>query len=306
MIKSKLFSFLSIFLIAGLFTSATAQFGGLIDKVKREVANEVEDRVTDAVADRIAREIADRAVRSVNTVMDSIFKENYKQDSINYGELSRSYEEFLGAMNEAANLPESYNFDVQLEIEMTDYDGEKNKMEMLLSQTQSIFGIEQVDKKNKSNLMIIDLENDIVSIYDEKNKTVQALPNMMMLGKSLAKASMEETFEEIKFERTSKTKKVAGYQTVMYRTETEDETSETYLAESFPITYENTFKKFGEDFVPQHYLEQMEKANGFMLLSESEFKSTKKKSKWETKKVKEEKFTIDNSKYTKTNMGGQE
>jgi len=305
MIKLKTLSFLAIFSLATIFNTASAQFGGLLNKVKDEVVDKVEDRVTDAIAERIANEIANRAVRSVNSVMDSIFKEKYEKDTLNFEGLSRSYEDFLGAMNEAANLPAAYNFDMTLEIEMTDYDGEKNKMNMLLSKTEGIFGVEQIDKKNKSNLVIIDLDNDIVSIYDEKAKTVQALPNMMMLGKGLAQTSMEETYTEFNFERTSQTKKVAGYQTVLYKSSTEEEDTDSYLAESFPITYENTFKKFGQDFIPQYYLDQMEEAKGFMLLSESEFKSTNKKSKWETKKVKEESIKIDNSKYTKSSMTGQ-
>ena len=159
-----------------------AQIGRLLDRMKDELVQDLEREVTDAITERLADEIANRAVRKVNTVLDSMFQSSYENDTLNYGELARSYDGFLTAMNESADLPDDYRFDILLEVEITDYDNAVSSMNMMLSKSQSIVGIEQINDGEKSDIVIVDLENDIVAIYNIKEKRVQALPNMMMMG----------------------------------------------------------------------------------------------------------------------------
>lgn len=284
-----------------LSTHVNAQFGRLIERVKDEIGDEITREVTDAVAERIADEIANRAVKKVDNVLDSMFQSTYEKDSIDYEGLSRSYGDFLNAMNETADLPDQYQFDILLEIEMTDYNKSKSTMNMLLSKNQSIIGMEQVDQGEKSDIVVIDLENDIVAVYNMKEKVVQALPNMMSLGATLVQASNED-MTDFKFERTSQTKRILGYNTTMFKSETDKETSDVYLAENFPINWKDIYTGRMISFLPEHYVQQMESVNGFMLYSETSYKSNGKTSRWETKNITEDAFIFDNTEFVKSSM----
>lgn len=286
-------------------TSSYSQFGNILGDIAKDVVDDVVDDVSDEVkaeiTRRISKEITRRIMKSVNRSLDSLFKESYKQDSLDRNDPNWTYPDFLATMNANAELPDAYHFDIKMLIEMEDYNKEKSKFEWLLSKTEPIFALRQLDKKNKSELVVIDGKSDIIAIYNEEENTVQALAGMMSLAKAMSHNPPEDLMA-INLTRKGKGKKVAGYHTILYTSETEDENVDTNIAEDFPVNWKNTVGLLASDFVSANYKEQMEDVSGFMLRSESEFKSNGQKSKWDTKKVDIKKITIDNNSYTKASQ----
>jgi hypothetical protein len=295
--KNKSLFFLVIIITLISTISLDAQlFGKIVDRTK----NKIENKVENAIADRIAEEISNRAVRKVDQVFDSMFQQSYEADSADWADLGKSYGDFLTEMNKAANLPASYQFDVELEIEVEDYNKEKTKMNMMLSNTKGIFGIRQLDD-GAYQTIVVDTEQDIVALYNEQKKTVQALPNMMKFAGAMVKSQTIKN-EFVALEKTSKTKKSLGYVCQEWKGENEKEKVKAYMAEDFPISWNESFGTMMKDFMPKDYQENMMKVKGFLLESENVLKEGNKKSKWKTKKVILDVAVIDNSTYKKTGI----
>ena len=292
--KKIIIYFSLILFMTSTYTSLNAQ---IFDKIANRTRDKLVNQVENKIADRIAQEIASRAVRKVDQVFDSLFQESYKSDSASYADLGKSYGDFLVEMNKAADLPPSYQFDVELEIEVEDYDKKKTKMNMLLSKSKGIFGIRQLEE-GAYQTIVIDTDKDIIAMYNEEKKTVQALPNMMKFASAFVNnEEMEEKF--VMLEKTSTTKNVVGYVCQEWKGENEEEKIKAYMAEDFPISWNESFGTMMKDFMPKDYQENMKKVKGFILESENTIKKGNKKSKWKTKNVKLDVATIDNSTYAK-------
>jgi len=122
-------------------TFAHAQiFGRIVDRAKDKISNKLEDKVVE----RISEEIARAAMKPIDNAIDDMLKERHAQDSIN-GKTDVDYGEFVNAFLKPVNLPDSYTFDMTLECETKDYDGDKTDMEMLLTKDGSAIGFVQFE-----------------------------------------------------------------------------------------------------------------------------------------------------------------
>jgi len=272
------------------FTFAQAQFLDRIkDRAKDKISQKLEDRVVEAISDEIAR----AAMKPINKAIDDMLKERYQQDSIN-GKTDVDYGTFASAFLQPVDLPESYTFDITLECETKDYDGDKTKMEMLMTKDGSAIGFVQFENK-KRTLMVFDSKNDFMAVYNEEKKEVQGIPSVLTMASVLAAGHKDEDAFEMTMTKSGETKKIAGYQCDEWKIEDEETTTTAYVAEGFPISWKDSFGPFLRQMLPTTQRDQM--PDGMTLQSEAKTKAKNKKSKFEVKKVIESPFTINNTEY---------
>lgn len=270
-------------LLAFLFSSAdvSAQIFG-------RIINKATDKIRDKAEDRIAEEIANAVYRSIDRKMDEMFREQYRQDSIN-GKTTASYEAYMAAMFKEVDLPESYMFDGKIT-----YEFKENKdayiMDMYYAKEKAILGYGQPEE---NTLMIYDMENDIISIYNLEEKTVQALPNFLNYAALGPIDSLEITVT-----KTGKTKKVAGYNSYEYIVEDDERKTTAYITEELPFDLSDTFYGIVKELNPNY--SEAHKINGVMLLSDIKEKNSKKKSSMKATEVDLSQITVNNDEYKKT------
>ena len=297
--KTNTMKFLFTLLACLSITFAQAQiFGRIVDRAKDKISNKIEEKVVE----RISEEIARAAMKPIDSAIDDMLKERHQQDSIN-GKSDVDYGEFLNAFLKPVDLPDSYTFDITLECETKDYDGDKSKMEMLLTKDGSAIGFVQFEN-DKRTTMVFDTKNDVMAVYNEEEKKVQGMPSMLSLAGAMAATSNDEDEYKLTFEKTGKTKKVVGYECDEWEIDDEETTTKALVAEDFPIEWKASFGPFMKQILPTTQRDQM--PNGMTLKSESKTKAKNKKSKFEVKKVIEEPFKIENGNYTQETYSGEE
>jgi hypothetical protein len=288
-----------------VFDEVNAQILNRIrDRAVRQVERKIEDKIVEVVSDEITR----RMYKPIDKAIDDLLRSSY-QDSVGRGEeidwekMTEAYMAFLNGMNEAADLPETYVFDISMDIELRDYDGKKVNSTMYFSEDKGILGFENNEDKKASHLVVIDTEKDVMVMYstDSKgNKTAQAIPSMMKMTAAFAQVHKEEenVFADFKMDKISKTKSIAGYKTVLYKGESKEENIEAWVAEDFPIGWEKSFGAYMEKFGSNAFAENAALLNGMVLQSENVRKDDPNmKTSWETKKVHDKPTTIVNAEY---------
>lgn len=292
---------LSLILIFGLDVEAQI-LGRVANRTMRKLERQMEDKLVEAISDEITR----RAFKPVEEAVDEMLREKYKdslgnQEEVDWERAGAAYADFLNGLNDAAELPEAFEFDVSMDIEVEDYDGKKNEMVMHFSKSSSILGFENLDDKNQHQLIVIDVEKDLVVLYttDKKGqKTAQAIPSMIKLMSSMAASQVDENDLKMDINKTNQTKKVAGYKTTLYKGTTEEEFIEFYAAEDFPISWSKSFGPYMAQFAPATFSDNTAEIQGMVLQSENVKKDNpKKKSTWTTKKVTENTLKIVNADY---------
>lgn len=305
----------SLFLFLIIFaTSITSVEAQLFKKLQNRVQDKIEQRLEDKVVEELSEEIARRAMKPIDNAFDEMFRRSYKEqygkeydDSEYEGDPEKQAEmmqAILGGMYGNVELPESYNFEHTIDIAVTDF-GEKksHSMRMLVAPTQNVFAMEQEDG-NKEVTMVFDFDNDKVVMFNEKDKTVMALPNVMKMAGAFAKVEMEkEMSKPFKFEKINKTKKVAGYQSQGYKYEADEDKGEFFVTTTLPFDWKDTFGSILEEMSPNFYKEHPEyDIKGMLMYSETKRAEDGKKSKWEVKKVSSKDFKLVTADY-KNAMG---
>ena len=230
-----------------------------------------------------------------------MLKERYTQDSINGKTKSHNYNDFLTAFAVPVELPAEYKFDMTLKSETKDYDGDKNKMDLMITKDGSAIGIIQYED-GKENMMVFDMTNNIMAIYteDKDGKKVMAMPSMLSLAGAMVKNEEDngEDKYEVTIKKTGKTKKILGYNTEQWEIDDETTVSKAYIANDFPISWEESFSQFLKEMMPVTRRETM--PEGMVLKSETKTKKKSKKSTFDVNEIIEDPAKIDNSQYTQT------
>lgn len=280
--------------------SSEAQFlNRIVKEAKDKVVQKVEDRIIDELTDELARQM----YKPIDKALDSLLYREYKASE---GRDSIDFSVFLSNLDASNKLPESYSFDVTMEIETKDYSGEKHYMEMMFTKSGDQFAFKQIDKDEDAlQYMVIDYKNNIMAIYIDRDgkKQVQAIPSMLGMTQSV----VLENLPDYEIKKTGKTKKVAGYECDHYEMSSEKEDIELYATKDFPIDWSESFGKHMAEFNSETYGKLNNTIEGMVLRSESKLKEdSKKKSYWKTKKVNEKGLTINNSDYEKTGLAEME
>ncbi len=299
MTKHIFLALISIF----MFSTAEAQIlGRVLDQVQRRI----EDKVVDAIADEIVK----RAFRPIEVSMDSILRQKY-QDSVAHGErvdwdkVGKSYNDFLNSMNEKADLPDKYTFDIVQEVEITDYDKSKSNVRLYYSKKDAILGFASLESKKESQLVVFDVQRDAMIMYKTDKdgiKSAQVVSNISKLTKGIMDsftASEDEEKDDYTFAKTGKTKKIVSYICDEYRGTSSKEETVFYIAKNFPINVSKTAEAYLNRFTPSTYNYNMSKVSSGPMM---EYQSTlvqdkKKKTTWITKNVIEKTVDFVNAEY---------
>ena len=285
-------------------------FDRILDRTQDKLSREISNRIVERISDEIAR----AAMKPIDKAIDDMLKERYTQDSIDGKTKSRNYDDYLAAFSVPVDLPSEYKFDITLKCETKDYDGDKNKMDMMLTKDGTLIGIVQYEadkkgKKVKQSKMVFDMTNKIMAIYteDEEGKKVMAMPSMLSLAGAMSSANNDDKGEDkynATIRKTGKTKKILGYKTEQWEIDEETTVSNVYIAPDFPISWRDSFSKFLKEMMPVSRRENM--PDGMVLKSETKTKKKSKKSTFDVKKIIEDPVKIDNSQYKQTSYNTED
>lgn len=270
--------------------------------------DKLEDKVEDKLIEELSEEIARRAFRPIDDAMDDMLRSTYEGENggeVDWNKAGQDYANFLSGLNEAANVPASYEFNIEMEIEMKDGEKEKHTAIYYFSGQKSIMGIKQLDGDTE-NLMVIDSENDVLILYTEENgkKKAQAVPSAMKMAGNILKMNQEEMkMPEYEVEKTGKTKKYAGYKCDEYKLKSQEDEIKMYVAGEFPVSFKTTFGELSKNFLPENYNKSFAQIeDGMVMFSQYKDKENKKyNSTFEVKKVNEKSTVINNSEYGLSN-----
>jgi len=286
----------------------------LFKKMLDRTADKISDRVEDKIVEGISTELANRAVRPLDRMYDEMFRQQYKEqygkewddeEYENDEERTAAMNAMWGSMFGTVDLPESYSFDKVIEIEVYDYGSKKaNKMKMIVNQNQPIFGMEQ--EEDGTQIVVYDFEKDIVTIFNESEKTAMAVPNVMKLAKAFSPQIEEEMKKEMEGAEISeiKSKKILDCQSKGYKVKTEEEESEFYICMDAEVSWGESYGKMMKQLSPNFYENNelySEFTSGMLMRAKTKRKKDKKESKWETKKISSKNYTIKTADYKLTN-----
>jgi len=295
--------YISLTLLLTITTlSLNAQiFDRIINRTQDKISREISDRIVERISDEITR----AAMKPVDDAIDDMLRERYVQDSINGKTSSGNYDDFVAAFLTPVDLPENYTFDMTLESEMKDYDGDKSRMDMMLTENGSAIGIIQYTEEGEST-MVFDMKNNIMAIYTDgkEGKKVMAMPSIISMAGAMAAAETDEDAYEITVKKTGKTKKILGYETEEWEIDDEATKTKAYVANDFPIAWKNSFGQFLQEMMPTTQRDQM--PEGMALKSETKTKKKNKKSSYIVKKIIDTPTKINNSEYEQTSYTSED
>jgi|GEM_PF-981493 len=297
---------LTLIMVAVLAPTSEAQ---ILKELGRSVKRKIGEKIERKVVETLAEEIARRAFRPINDVMDDWIRENMKQDST-YAGLSddslaiimrTNYGKILNGLNQAANLPPSYSFDYTMNIVVSD-NGESHPMKWYIQENGDAMAFQQMTG-DEDQMMLMDIKNDIIVMYNLKDKTGQALPSMMSMGAAFAAAEIEnEAYDPMSRMKKGGTKTVAGYACQEYMYEDEENISNVWISDEVPFDWSSAFGTLVGRVSPKLAEQNSEWTKGMMLESVTKEKGKRKGkfksvSTWETKSIDSSTFSIDNSKF---------
>lgn len=299
---------LFIAIVIVLAFASTSYSQGFFNKLADKAIDRTVQKASDKLVDELAEKIANQAVKPINSFIDSLFVESYERES---GEKydpdnSAKMAEALSSMFGTVELPESYEFDYTMDIEVKDFGERKaNKMKLFVCKNKAYFGMEQ-EQNDKKMLIVFDNENSAMVTYDFGKNESMAIPLNSKLMSTFGEMAMEEEVakQNLKVEETSKSKKIIGYQSKKYLYKTDDAESEVYISTEVPFTWDDSFGSMMTQFAPNFYKNNPEHhLTGMMLEAKSKRKEDGKKSEWKAKKLKEEKVTLNNGDFKQRSLG---
>ena len=231
-----LFSLLLILLMTS--TSAVAQFDRLLDRTTSKLSRELERMAVEKISDVIAQKAAERIEREFDQwLMEAMAQDSatYNRDSAYYA-LGNSYGAFLQGLNDAADLPESYTFDLNILYEITSGNDAPENIRYYFSRDQPVLAIQTAKSQSNWQFMVMDIGNDVTVMYQHEGekKTAQAIPNMMKMAGGLAQSQNPEFDEAFNFEinKMPKKQKVAGYKCEGWEGKSEEYRFETWMTDA--------------------------------------------------------------------------
>ena len=296
--------FICILLIAGLILplQSTAQLDGLLRKTTRKLGNELERMAVEKLSDIIARKAAEKMESAFDKMLENAIQQDssYQKDDSAYYRAGQSYAMFLKGLNDAADLPESYHFDLNILMEVASDDDKPETLRMFYSKTDPIFAVQTATSETESQIMLMDVGNDVTVLYsiDGKKKTAQALPNMMKLASGMANQQVDTS---LKYTITplKKREKIAGYVCQGYEGTYDDSRFETWLTDQLGVSWQQAQGMLISQFAPHAYNRDFKAVEGIALKSvQYEGQNGKMVASMVAKEVDQSAFELKNSEYT--------
>ena len=298
----------------------------ILRKASRSLENKAEDMIAEALAEAVARQLQ----KKIDNYFDDLARETYRQDSIRriengdtlrYRNYQEMMSEMLSGMNNSADILDEYEFDLILDVEIAS-GKEVDESKFFYTKDQAVFAVEQPDEKNGTSLMLFDLDNNVIVLFNEDKKgkkTAQALPWILDMGAVIA-ASEEQGYTPNNIVKTGQKKMIAGYDCDQYTGETEEENFEFYASPALTEFWQNSMGQFMQRFTSYEYTSELQKIDGMILASISSKKDEEKKKKkfslnknedgpdpntdsWTVTKVSKDKFKVTKADYEFVSMG---
>ena len=301
----KISTFISLILFLVFSLSADAQ---LWEKFKKNTQDKISERIVDKVENDISEDLADRAMRQLDNIYEDLWRKSYNDandEDLSEEEFSEmltdmgdDFNEALGELNKAAEVPEQYDFNVIVDYTSTDNTGKNVRSEMYFSRTGGIMGLLGVED-GKENIIVMDADNDLMVFFNEKNgkKTAQAIPAMFTIASAMSMGSEESTNYTLPMKSTGRSKSIAGYQSKEYIGENEESTYEIYMSTDLPFDWRNSYGELLKSVIPNMYEENEQKLEGMMMKMIDKDKETGKTTLWEVNKISRLRTSIIKSDY---------
>ncbi|GAB5555075.1 MAG: hypothetical protein Sapg2KO_46660 [Saprospiraceae bacterium] len=298
----------------------------ILRKASRSLENKAEDMIAEALAEAVARQLQ----KKIDNYFDDLARETYRQDSINrvengdtlrYKNYQEMMSDMLGNMNDNSAILDEYEFDLTLDVEIAS-GKEVDDSKFFYTKDKAVFGVEQNDGKEGTSLMLFDLDNNVIVLFNEDKKgkkTAQALPWLLDMGAVVA-ASDDQGLNPTNIKKTGQQKMIAGYNCDEYTGETEEETFEFYATPDLAEYWENSMGQFMQRFTNYEYNNELQKIDGMVLASVNKKKKAEKKTKkfnlnkkkegpdpdtdsWTVTKVSKDKFKVTKADYEFVTLG---
>ena len=217
------------------------------------------------------------------------------------GAFAESMRQMAASFGQAGEAPDSYSFDLVLDVEIT-ADGEKPvNMSMLYRKDGKQLGIRTMDKKDK-NTIVMDNERNFNCIFIEDSKgkkTGMVMPNFASAFGSMGagKVQAAQADSEVKFTKTGNVKTVAGYRCEEYLAESDDMKASIYISKDLDLNWNQAMGESFKQFLGDQTMTEFGKLQGAMLESHSTDKKSGEVTNWVTTAVHKQGETIIKSDY---------
>jgi Domain of unknown function (DUF4412) len=289
--------------IVAITANSDAQINRLMRATTNKLANELERMAIEKISDVIAQKAAERIEREFDKMLQQAMKDDstkYNRDSAYYA-LGSSYAAFVQGLNDAADLPESYVFDLNVLVDVkSGNNGKAESMRYYYSTSDAIIGVQTAKSETNWQFLIMDLTNDVTVMYqhDGDKKTAQALPNMMKLAAGLSGSNIEEK-QEYRVTPLKGKQRIAGYKCDGFEGTNGDVKFEAWLTDALDVNMKETYSKMVQQFGSSDaYLSAWEDMSGMVLKSEAYNEKGELISSMLAKEVGKRTFTIKNADYT--------
>ncbi len=304
-----------LFLLVILLASSYAgEAQSLLKKIQKRTEDKIKREAERKVVEGISDELARRAMKPLDNAFDEMFRQSYKDqygkeyDDSDYDgdpeERAAYMNSILNNMYGNVDLPEQYKFAYTMEIELTDFGAKKpEKIKMFIDTKDGALGIEQ--KQNKQHqIMVFDPKNDLVAIFDKKEKTVMAMPNMQKMAMIYGQQPPEREKDKIvRFEKDRSKKTILDYECQGYEMETEEYKSLFYVTENLPFSWTDSFGGITKNLSSNFYKDDGKyPVRGMMLEGTTKNKENGEESLWEVTKISDKTYTIKCKDYDNQNL----
>ncbi len=300
--------FIILCALAFITTDASAQ--GFLNKLK----NKAIESATKKTEERVEKKMDEKIDEGLDEAEDSMKsnQESTKQDEDSDAATARMMSKMFGGSADV-KLPEKYNFDGYFALETESVQGDKRKLNakmiMHLDKSGDNVGMEileadgkKMDEKAKSFMIFDNDLKSMITLTQSGDMNMAMIMNLDGFG-DMADSLVEENSDNVKINKTGKTKSILGYSCDNYIIESEEGTTDAWISHEIKMS---TFKAF------QFLQSQQKKKNspyssikdGFVLEAESTMKGEKGKTVMRVTEVNLNKNTSISTKgYTVMNLG---
>ncbi|NNE26025.1 MAG: hypothetical protein HKN09_04230, partial [Saprospiraceae bacterium] len=171
----KQFQFLLFVTLLCVSTGVEAQ---LFKKIQREAERKMMKKVEDRIVEEVSNAIVRAAYKPIDKAFDNMVKDYYAEDTLENGEVdwtkvNARYDGMIQSFDASDKLPESYTFDLYMDVEMVDYEGKETQSTMFYSKGSDLFAMQQ-NEESGSMIILFDGDNNLIGMFKEEKgeKTV--------------------------------------------------------------------------------------------------------------------------------------
>ena len=239
MVNMTVFKFGAFLLACLLLSPPESNAQKFLKKLTKQTTDKIGDHAEKVALDKISTGLANMATRPLDDAFDSMFKASYEDkygkpysDTLydNDRDRQQAMSRWISTMYNDVDLPEEYRFDHTIEVEVYDFDNKKaDKLKLMVSEKGQSLGILSEENKQKQ-AMVFDYINDLVAIFNLKEKTVMAIANVSLMVQSFGNSvQVKSSTGHMRVRKLNDNKKILGYSAEGFTGENEEHESKFYV-----------------------------------------------------------------------------